>query len=195
MTTKPLAPPKDTWTIPITITPSNETKKEIESQVRTVIAKLGPGIENLKVGATDLHAEWQGAKHVPDYKSSSWTPEEKYTELYNDTVDGPVILYLHGGAYIVCSIDTHRALTARMARDAGGRVFAVQYRLAPQNEFPAALVDAVMAYRYLVDPPKGALHKAVDPSKIVIAGDSAGVRFLPTPFTPFLSRIFPKLLK
>lgn len=71
-----------------------------------------------------------------------------------------------------------------MARDAGGRVLAVQYRLAPQDEFPAALVDAVMAYKYLVDPPKGALHKAVDPSKIVIAGDSAGVRFLPGPLLP-----------
>jgi acetyl esterase/lipase len=190
MTTKPQAPPKDTWTIPVTITPTPETKQDIESQVRTVIAKLGPGIETLKIEATHLHAEWQGVKHIPDYKSSSWTPEEKYAELYKDTDDGPVILYLHGGAYIVCSIDTHRALTARMAREAGGRVFAVQYRLAPQNEFPAALVDAVMAYRYLIDPPKGALHKAVDPSKIVIAGDSAGVHLLPfLPFVPTLQVI------
>ena len=62
-----------------------------------------------------------------------------------------------------------------MAKDSGGRVLAVQYRLAPQDEFPAALVDAVLAYKYLIDPPEGALHKPVDPSRIVIAGDSAGV--------------------
>lgn len=187
MTTKVKAPPKGTWTIPVTIHPTEEEKRGIESEVRKVIAKLGPGIDKLTVScSTDLHAEWQAAKNTPDYKSSNRTNEENYAELDQQTQDGPVILYLHGGAYIVCSIDTHRPLTARLAKDCGGRVFAVNYRLAPQNEFPAALVDAVMAYKYLVDPPRGSLHKAVDPSKIVIAGDSAGVRLLASiPLNPF----------
>jgi len=176
MTATIQAPPKGTWAIPVTITPTIEVKQGIESEVTRVITKLGPGIEKSTVNcSTELHAEWQGASHIPEHKSSQWTTEEKYASLYQDTQHGPVILYLHGGAYIVCSIDTHRLLTARMAKDSGGRVFAVQYRLAPQDEFPAALVDAVLAYKYLIDPPEGALHKPVDPSRIVIAGDSAGV--------------------
>jgi acetyl esterase/lipase len=176
MTTRVQAPPKGTWSIPVRITPTNQVKQGIENELKKVITKLGPGIEKLSIDCnTELDAEWQAVRHTPDDKSSQWTVEEKYAELYNDTQDGPVILYLHGGAYIVCSIDTHRPLTARMAKDSGGRVFAVQYRLAPQHEFPAALVDAVLAYKYLIDPPRGALHKPVDPSKIVIAGDSAGV--------------------
>lgn len=49
-----------------------------------------------------------------------------------------------------------------------------RYRLAPQNPFPAALLDALTAYLYLLHPPPGALHKPIPASKIIIAGDSAG---------------------
>lgn len=76
------------------------------------------------------------------------------------------LLYLHGGGYFACSPQTHRRITGRFARS-GLDVFAPEYRLAPEHPFPAAIDDAVAAYR-------GLLARGVSPGTIVIAGDSAG---------------------
>jgi acetyl esterase/lipase len=78
-----------------------------------------------------------------------------------------VFLYLHGGGYIVGSVNTHRALVTRIIRAAGMRSLAIDYRLAPEHPFPAALEDATKAYRWL-------LAEGYPPEKIIIAGDSAG---------------------
>ncbi|MBZ5594233.1 MAG: alpha/beta hydrolase fold domain-containing protein [Acidobacteriia bacterium] len=77
-----------------------------------------------------------------------------------------VLLYLHGGGYFACSARTHRAFTTAFARQ-GFKVFAPNYRLAPENPFPAAVMDAVAAYR-AVRAETGAS------TPMVIAGDSAG---------------------
>jgi monoterpene epsilon-lactone hydrolase len=77
---------------------------------------------------------------------------------------GATLLYLHGGGYVACSAETHRPITAGFAQN-GLRVFAPDYRMAPEDLFPAAVEDAVAVYRALAD------HS---PGKIVIAGDSAG---------------------
>ncbi len=77
------------------------------------------------------------------------------------------ILYLHGGGYVVGSPTSHRGLAAMLANLAQARVFVLDYRLAPEAPFPAALDDAVSAYKALLD-------DGQDPKKIVIAGDSAG---------------------
>ena len=77
------------------------------------------------------------------------------------------ILYLHGGGYVIGSINSHRELISRIARAAGARALAIDYRLAPEHPFPAAVEDATKAYRWL-------LHHGVSPESIVIAGDSAG---------------------
>jgi epsilon-lactone hydrolase len=78
-----------------------------------------------------------------------------------------VILYLHGGGYVMGSINTHRAMVARIARASNGRALALDYRLAPEHPFPAAVDDATAAYRWL-------LTQGYKPNKIAIAGDSAG---------------------
>jgi monoterpene epsilon-lactone hydrolase len=78
-----------------------------------------------------------------------------------------VVLYLHGGGYVIGSINTHRSLVARLARDAEARCLAIDYRLAPEHPFPAAIEDATAAYRWL-------LSRGVAPSRILVAGDSAG---------------------
>jgi len=78
-----------------------------------------------------------------------------------------VILYLHGGAYTVGSINTHREFVARLARATQMRGLAINYRLAPEHPFPAALQDATAAYLWL-------LTQGFDPARIIIAGDSAG---------------------
>jgi len=80
--------------------------------------------------------------------------------------DAPVLLYLHGGGYFACSPRTHRPLTSWFAK-AGFRVFAPEYRLAPEHPFPAAVEDAEAAYLALLDAGFGA-------ESIVVAGDSAG---------------------
>ncbi len=85
----------------------------------------------------------------------------------NAGAERPRIYYLHGGGYVIGSINTHRALIARLSAASGARAFAINYRLAPEHPFPAAVEDAVSAYRWL-------LEQGVDPATIVIAGDSAG---------------------
>jgi len=78
-----------------------------------------------------------------------------------------VILYLHGGGYCLCSIDTHRGLAARLALACRSRVLIIAYRLAPENPFPAALEDALIAYRWLI-------RQGISARQIAIGGDSAG---------------------
>src|SRR6185295_3020331 len=78
---------------------------------------------------------------------------------------GATILYLHGGGFCAGSPATHRALTTRLARASGLAVFAADYRLAPEHPFPAAVEDAIAAYRTLCEA-----------SPVVVAGDSAGAR-------------------
>ncbi|MGV8997213.1 MAG: alpha/beta hydrolase [Parvibaculaceae bacterium] len=77
------------------------------------------------------------------------------------------LLYLHGGGYILCSPDTHRSLVAALAKKSGSRALLIDYRLAPEHPFPAAIDDAMKAYRWL-------LAEGTDPETITIAGDSAG---------------------
>jgi acetyl esterase/lipase len=80
---------------------------------------------------------------------------------------GRVVVYFHGGGYTIGSIQSHRPLVARLARATGARVLSVAYRLAPEHPYPAAVEDAVAAYRHVV-------ANGVPPSRVAIAGDSAG---------------------
>jgi acetyl esterase/lipase len=76
------------------------------------------------------------------------------------------ILYLHGGGYVVGSPRTHIAFAARLAKRARAAVSVIDYRLAPENPYPAAIEDCVAAYRGVLE------H--TDPTRVTIAGDSAG---------------------
>jgi acetyl esterase/lipase len=86
--------------------------------------------------------------------------------LEGPAAGGMVLLYLHGGGYFGCSAETHRPITAGFALQ-GFRVYAPDYRLAPENQFPAAVDDVVAVYRALLN----AGHSA---QSIVVAGESAG---------------------
>jgi acetyl esterase/lipase len=78
------------------------------------------------------------------------------------------ILYIHGGGYVAGSINTHRPMTAALARLTRRRVFSLEYRLAPEHRFPAAFDDALDAYRWILSQNGGRA------STIAVAGDSAG---------------------
>ena len=77
------------------------------------------------------------------------------------------LLYVHGGGYVVGSLDSHRHLVSEAGRAAKAWALALDYRLAPEYPFPAAVEDAVAGYRYL-------LSRGIRPGCIAIAGDSAG---------------------
>jgi len=77
------------------------------------------------------------------------------------------ILYLHGGGYVIGSLNTHRALGGEISRASQAAVLMLDYRLAPEFPFPAAVEDGVTGYRWL-------LEQGFAPAQIAIAGDSAG---------------------
>lgn len=77
------------------------------------------------------------------------------------------ILYLHGGAYCLGSPATHRAMLSHLADRSAARIYAPDYRLAPEHPYPAALRDALSSY-------EGLLQQGIQPGMITIAGDSAG---------------------
>jgi acetyl esterase/lipase len=78
-----------------------------------------------------------------------------------------LVVYFHGGGYMIGSLASHRGLVALLARAAGAPVFSVDYRLAPEHPFPAAHDDALAVYRALVD-------GGTPAKRIALAGDSAG---------------------
>jgi len=76
-------------------------------------------------------------------------------------------LFLHGGGYCIGSLNTHRRLVGDIARATSGRALQIEYRLGPEHPHPAAIDDAVAAYRWL-------LTQNIAPEQLIIAGDSAG---------------------
>lgn len=106
---------------------------------------------------------WTGVKVTPvsvGGMRGEWVVPKK------TRADG-ALLYLHGGAWIMGSLRTHRALVANLARGAGIRALSIDYRLAPEHPYPAALDDCVAAYEWL-------LSGGTEPERVVVAGDSAG---------------------
>ncbi len=85
----------------------------------------------------------------------------------DDSASDAVLLYLHGGGYVIGSLGTHRVMIATLVAAAGVPALSLDYRLAPEAPFPAAVEDATAAYRWLLD-------RGVAPKRIAIAGDSAG---------------------
>src|SRR5580693_7268727 len=79
----------------------------------------------------------------------------------------PAVLYFHGGGYVAGSARTGTHLAAELARRTGGRALSVDYRLAPEHPYPAAVEDGLAAYA-------GLLESGVSPAQIAVAGESAG---------------------
>jgi monoterpene epsilon-lactone hydrolase len=119
-------------------------RRQISRLSTLMIPAFGVRVDVDKIN--DLHAEWL-------------TPK--------DRMDSKLLLYLHGGGYVVGGCDMHRQMVSHIARAGRIRALLPEYRLSPEHRFPAAIDDAVSTYRTLL----GMGIKAED---IIIGGDSAG---------------------
>jgi acetyl esterase/lipase len=126
-------------------TPSVEKRRKTYETL-TAKFKIDPAVQHKKVMVNGVPAEWMIPPDAPADRA---------------------VLFLHGGAYCLCSVNTHRSLATEIAKAARMRVLSIDYRLAPENPFPAALEDSVNAYHAL-------LYMGTSPGKIAVAGDSAG---------------------
>jgi acetyl esterase/lipase len=106
------------------------------------------------VGARGLYVETVRADRV----RGEW--------LHPKREEAGVTMYIHGGGFVSCSPRTHRPITGALARLSRCPVFSLDYRLAPEHRWPAALEDGLAAYRWLLDRASAA--------QIALAGDSAG---------------------
>jgi len=123
-----------------------------------------PTLAEMRVGFEQMAAPAQ-----PDVKSESVSANGVDAEWIAapGAVADRAVLYLHGGGYVLGSVKTHRDLIGRISRAAQARMLALNYRLAPEHPFPAAVDDALAGYRYLLD-------HGLKPARIAVAGDSAG---------------------
>jgi len=121
------------------------SKRNFINQLSRLMPRV-TGVEQEKTCVGNLHARW-------------FRPE-------NESGDR-IIYYLIGGGYAICSLDTHHRLISHIAHAARANVFAIEYRLAPEHPFPAAIDDALAGYDHL-------LKTGVAAKNIVFGGDSAG---------------------
>ena len=128
--------------------PQNPTVEEYREGFERLSAKVGVG--------TNTSIKQVEANGVPGEMVSA-----------DGASEDAVTLYLHGGGYVIGSPKTHRELARRLSTETGGSVLVIDYRLAPENPFPAAVEDAVSAYCWL-------LETGRQPEGLSIAGDSAG---------------------
>jgi len=132
------------------------------------LGRLDPDIE-----PADQRAVWDMVASLYPVPDDVAVTSAQAAEVRGEWVDAPgadpsrVVLYLHGGGYVIGSPTTHRFFASRLSAAVGARVLVLDYRLAPEHRFPAALDDAVGAYRWLLGLGHG-------PGQLSVAGDSAG---------------------
>ena len=124
-------------------------------------------------------AEAADARHVPighvEEREVPGTdgpiPLRIYTPCDANADPLPCIVYFHGGTGVFCSIATHDGLCRMLANSSGCRVIAVEYRLAPEHPFPAAIDDGTSITSWIAEHPA---ELSIDPDRLIVAGDSAG---------------------
>lgn len=158
---------------------TDDTRVELAQRMSAAFGSFrGGGADPVEVRES-LRASRKPRRHIPVARITNRTipgPDgrgEIPVRIYypTDAPGIPLMVYLHGGGFVVCNLDSHDACCRRLANGAGVIVVSVGYRLAPEHPFPAALDDAFAATRWV------AAHGGElggDPQRLVVAGDSAG---------------------
>ena len=155
---------------------------EVQLALRLVAATGGDRFEALPVPEARLRVEAEArifrGRRLPVGAvrdlSVAGAADPLPARLYDHTPAGepaPLVVYFHGGGWVVGSLDTHDSAARFLSRESGALVLAVDYRLAPEHPFPAAVEDAAAAFRWAVE---HAAELGADPRRIAVAGDSAG---------------------
>ena len=161
--------------------------EDVHPQIQAIIdrtAELGiPSLQHLDYGAARAQAESLSAARRESYPPPEVHEVENTTtgpgyghvpvRIYrmSSTAQPPVIVFFHGGGHVVCSLDSHDTMARFLAQTAGCTVISVDYRMAPEYPFPAAVNDCYEATHWVADHAK-ALR--VDAGRLAICGDSAG---------------------
>lgn len=158
-------------------------KHEVAQRMAVAFASMRDGTADAAEVRASLKASRKPRRHVsvarvedrsiPGVDGAGEIPVRIYHPSAPDVSgDGvPLVVYLHGGGFVLCDLDSHDACCRRLANGIGGIVVSVDYRLAPENRFPAAVEDAWAATRWV------AMHGSEfggDTRRLVLAGDSAG---------------------
>ncbi|KAI4168765.1 MAG: hypothetical protein LQ343_006147 [Gyalolechia ehrenbergii] len=163
------------WISKVTLAKPEE--EDIRNILTEAIDSMDGGRGTYTVPAiVPVEAEWTGhrANVRHDRPRLDLSEVQHYEKLMAEVTSPVTILYLHGGVYYMMDPCSHRIPTSRLAHLSNGRCLSIRYRLAPQNPFPHALLDAFQAYLSLMYPPPDSFHEPVSASNIVFAGDSAG---------------------
>jgi monoterpene epsilon-lactone hydrolase len=138
--------------------------QQVIDAMKAMASKVGASVPEMRAAMDEMAVPPQ-----PDVKcqplSAGGVPAEWIDAPGADS--SRAVLYLHGGGYVMGSLKSHRDLMGRISRAARARVLGLDYRLAPEYPFPAAVDDGVAGYRFL-------LSQGFQPSRLAIAGDSAG---------------------
>lgn len=160
---------------------------DVHPQIQAIIDRthaLGiPCLQHLKYGAARAQVEELATARRESYPSPEVHEVENSTtgpgyghvpvRIYriSQSENAPALVFFHGGGHVVCSLDTHDTMARFLARTAGCTVISVDYRMAPEHPFPAAVEDSYDAARWVAD--HAALLR-IDADRIGVCGDSAG---------------------
>ena len=142
-----------------------------DTEIGALRAKLASRVrsDDYRQRRKDMDAAFSQYRVAPEVTVEPVTANgvrAEWTSTPQDDRDA-ALLYVHGGGYVIGSLDSHRHVVSEAGRAARAWALALDYRLAPEHPFPAAVEDAVAGYRYL-------LSRGARPGRIAIAGDSAG---------------------
>ncbi|MGW4248983.1 alpha/beta hydrolase [Nocardia sp. NPDC004722] len=145
---------------------SREQRAKIDTLLRQTPPPGPRSVEEIRAGFRELMARMNVPSEIRTRTVTLGDRPAVLVEPEANPAPG-TILYFHGGGFVYGSPQTAMSLTANLVTRTGFRAYSVDYRLAPEHPFPAAIEDTLAAYRALLD-------SGEDPSRIVFAGDSAG---------------------
>lgn len=156
----------------------------LDEEVRQLLALISPpgapalhelGVEQAREGMTAMLAAQPEPEPVAAVENRTFPGpvDARPVRIYRPEGEGPhpALVYLHGGGWVLCNLDTHDGTCRSLCNQAGCVVVSVDYRLAPEHRFPAGLEDCYAAVRWVAE---RSSELGVDPARIAVGGDSAG---------------------